>query len=279
MKFTRLIAIATILILVVFILAGCDSTTAPEKEPPKKELPNPYAPGALDTELRYGPKKSIPPVDSPDEPTETSDEPTETSIEPVEKDTAKPGELATVTRIVDGDTIDVRFSDGRTERVRYTGIDTWETWDQPHGGHGTEANRELVEGKEVRLVKDVSERDKYDRLLRYVYVGGVFVNARLVEDGHAKAKDYPPDSAHAAEFADLERRAKASNKGCWVESAEPPAQQSGDLIGNRNSKKLHDLAHAACRGYVGKMSENNKVFFTSEAEANAAGYYACLRCP
>ena len=88
----------------------------------------------------------------------------------------------------------------------------------------------------------------------------------------------PPDSAHAAEFAELEREAKAAGKGCWVESSEPSGEQSGDLIGNRNSKKLHNLAHAACRGYVSKMSEGNKAAFDSRAEANAAGYYPCGRC-
>ncbi len=262
MEFKRLISIIAILILVVSALAGCGTTTAPEKEPPKKEQPKkdePYSSSKSETEE---PRKQKEPTES------------------VEKDTEKPGELATVTRIVDGDTIDVQFPDARIERVRYTGIDTWETWDKPHGGHGTEANRALVEGKEVRLVKDVSNRDKYDRLLRYVYVGDVFVNAKLVKDGHAQAKDYPPDSTHAAEFAELEQQAKAANKGCWVESSEEPEQRSGELlVGNRTSKKLHDLAHSACRGYVVKMNESNAVFFGSEAEANAAGYFSCARRP
>jgi len=266
MKFARLIAIVTILNLGVFVLTSCDTKSSPDKERPKKN--ERYSSRKAQTKQpreQKEPTESVPPV-AP-------------SNEPVENDTNKPGELATVTRIVDGDMIDVRFADGRTERVRYIGIDTWESWDKPHAGHRLEANRVLVEGKEVRLVKDVSERDHYDRLLRYVYVGNVFVNARLVEDGNARAKDYPPDSKHAAEFAELEQQAKAARKGCWVESTEPLTGQSDYFIGNRKNNKLHNLAHGACRGYVSRVSEGNKVLFSSEAEANAAGYYACFRCP
>ena len=143
------------------------------------------------------------------------------------------GKLATVTGIVDGSTIDVRLPNGRTEQVRYIGIETLETCDPPGGDQGTKANRALVEGKEVRLVKDVSERDQDDRLLRYVYVGDVFVNAKLIEDGYAQAKGYPPDSAHAVEFAKLERQAKDADKGCWAGDEAPtswPAPPADDKL-------------------------------------------------
>ena len=66
----------------------------------------------------------------------------------------------------------------------------------------------------VRMVKDVSETDQYGRLLRYVYVGDIFVNARLVEEGYAEVVSYPPDTAYFTQFRDLERAAAAANLGC-----------------------------------------------------------------
>lgn len=117
------------------------------------------------------------------------------------------------TYIVDGDTIDVDLS-GITRRVRYIGIDT------PEGGdcYYAEAkaqNSELVMGRLVRLVKDVSETDRYGRLLRYVYVDDLHVNAELVRLGYALASTYPPDVAHSQEFADLQHQAAEAGLGLW----------------------------------------------------------------
>ena len=81
-------------------------------------------------------------------------------------------EQALVIRVIDGDTIELQ--DG--SRVRYLGIDTPET-DEYYYTEATAKNRELVEGKIVELQSGKRDQDKYDRLLRYVYVNGVFVNA------------------------------------------------------------------------------------------------------
>src|SRR5919106_2430176 len=91
---------------------------------------------------------------------------------------------ALVTRVVDGDTVEVRIAGGRDE-VRYIGIDTPETVKpgepvQCFGHRASAANRRLVEGRRVRLVFDRERRDVYGRLLAYVYVRGRFVNAELV---------------------------------------------------------------------------------------------------
>ena len=75
--------------------------------------------------------------------------------------------------------------------------------------------RALVGGKTVRLQRDVSETDRYGRLLRYVYTGDVFVNAVMVEEGFATAVTFPPDVAHAREFVDLERAASLAHRGLW----------------------------------------------------------------
>lgn len=123
-----------------------------------------------------------------------------------------PGDRATVTRVIDGDTIDVRLG-GSTARVSYVGINTPER-DEPCYARATAANAALVEGQTVTLVRDVSDTDPYGRLLRYVYVGSVFVNAELVEDGYAEAGYYPPDTAYKAYFDDLEAGAQAAGRGC-----------------------------------------------------------------
>lgn len=124
-----------------------------------------------------------------------------------------------VVRVVDGDTIEVMVQ-GSKRKVRYIGINTPETVDprrpvQCYGREASERNKELVEGKQVRLVRDVSETDKYARLLRYVYVGDTFVNLELVRQGYALASTYPPDIAYAAEFAAAEREAREEKLGLW----------------------------------------------------------------
>ncbi len=116
-----------------------------------------------------------------------------------------------VTRVVDGDTIEIWGGD----RVRYIGIDTPEI-DEPYYAEATAKNKELVNGKEVRLVKDVSEKDQYGRLLRYIYVGDLFVNAELVRLGYARAKRYPPDTSYAELFSQLELEAKQAGRGLWA---------------------------------------------------------------
>jgi len=127
---------------------------------------------------------------------------------------------ATVTRVVDGDTIEVNLG-GTIYKVRYIGIDTPETVhpSEPVECFGQEAsdrNSELVEGKTVRLEKDVSETDKYGRLLRYVWVGDIFVNDYLVRHGYAYAYTYPPDVKHQEQLRQAQREAIENNRGLWA---------------------------------------------------------------
>ncbi len=119
-----------------------------------------------------------------------------------EKEEKRPAsETVKVTRVIDGDTIEI-FLDGKTEKVRLIGIDTPEKG-KPYFNEATEKTKELCLGKEVRLEKDVSEKDRYDRLLRYVYVGDLFVNAELVKQGYASAYTYPPDVKYSELFRKL----------------------------------------------------------------------------
>lgn len=124
-----------------------------------------------------------------------------------------------VTKVIDGDTIAVDIK-GEEKRVRYIGIDTPETGKSArpaecYGKEATDRNRELVEGKRVRLEKDVSETDKYGRLLRYVYVGDEFINKKLVEDGFADVVTYPPDVKYAEVFKTAKRLSKEEGRGLW----------------------------------------------------------------
>lgn len=124
------------------------------------------------------------------------------------------GNTALVVEVIDGDTIRVQFADGRVEKVRYIGINAPEL-NRPGGKEAKLVNERLVGGKTVTLVKDVSDRDRYGRLLRYVYVDSVFVNAELVRLGYAQAATYPPDVKYSDYFVQLEREAREKGAGLW----------------------------------------------------------------
>jgi micrococcal nuclease len=120
---------------------------------------------------------------------------------------------ATVVSVIDGDTIEI--SGGM--RVRYIGIDAAEVYpeEEYYGPEASAKNSALVEGKVVTLEKDVSNTDRYGRLLRYVYVDGVFVNAELVRLGYARAVAYPPDVKYQGLFSQLELEAREARRGRW----------------------------------------------------------------
>ena len=130
---------------------------------------------------------------------------------------------ATLTRVVDGDTLVVSVA-GRDERVRLIGIDTPESVKpgSPVECFGKEAAGHLAsllpEGTALRLVGDVEQRDRFGRLLAYVYRehDGLFVNAVMARDGFAEPLTVPPNVAHAAELAAAARTARQSRRGLWA---------------------------------------------------------------
>lgn len=126
-----------------------------------------------------------------------------------------PADTPVVTMVIDGDTIVIDTG----QRVRYIGMDTPEVHSRVEalGIKAWQANRDLVEGKRVRLEKDVSETDRYGRLLRYVYVDDIFVNAELVRRGLAEARAYPPDTRHQELLEAMEREARAAERGIWAQ--------------------------------------------------------------
>ena len=124
------------------------------------------------------------------------------------------GETAVVIAVIDGDTIDVEV-DGQEFRVRYIGVDTPER-DADFYSEAAEANFNMVAEQTVTLVQDVSETDRFGRLLRYVYLAdGTFVNAELVRQGFAVMVTFPPDVAHQEMFRELEREAREAGRGLW----------------------------------------------------------------
>lgn len=125
------------------------------------------------------------------------------------------GDTATVVDVIDGDTIDVNLG-GQTYRVRYIGVDTPERG-EPFYAEATSLNRSLVAGKQVILVRDVSETDRYGRLLRYIYLpDGTFVNAELLRQGYARRVTFPPDVAEQTRFGDIQREAQEAERGLWA---------------------------------------------------------------
>lgn len=132
--------------------------------------------------------------------------------------------------VLDGDTIAV--SGG--EKVRYVGINTPESKHPDKlpeycGQEAFEANRRLVAGKTVRLEFDQRSRDKYGRLLAYVYVDNVFINAELIRQGYAQVSTYKENQRYYREFLRLQRNAIAAHRGLWggcteIRLPQPPAK-------------------------------------------------------
>ncbi len=120
------------------------------------------------------------------------------------------GTTVLVTRVIDGDTVEIEGG----HRVRYIGIDTPEI-SEPYYIEAAEANRSLVEGKEIRLEEDFEDKDKYGRLLRYVWVDDIMVNAELVRLGYAYSHSYPPNLKYQAHLFQLENEARERRLGLW----------------------------------------------------------------
>jgi micrococcal nuclease len=211
-----------------------------------------------------------------------------------------------VTRIVDGDTIEVEIDDERY-KVRYIGIDTPESVDprrevECFGKEASERNRELVEGKTVGLEKDVSETDAFGRLLRYVWLDGRLVNARLVTEGFALASTYPPDVRYAELFSQLQSEARTAGLGLWgaacdssaatpITDTSPQATTGGatcdfsdsadpKIKGNisvQSGEKIYHVPGGEFYEATRIDSGNGERWFCTEAEAVSAGWRQSMR--
>ena len=186
-----------------------------------------------------------------------------------------------VTRVVDGDTIEIETG----QKVRYIGIDTPETVDprksvQCFGKEAASKNRELVEGKRARLEKDVSETDKYGRLLRYVYVGDTFVNEILVKEGYAFSSTYPPDVKYQSLFQAAEKEAQQAGRGLWgtcglVAGTKTTGPATGCVIKGNISSSGEKIYHLPGQRYYNQTvidESRGERWFCTEEEAVAAGW-------
>lgn len=217
-------------------------------------------------------------------------------------------ETAEVISITDGDTIVVDIN-GKTEKLRFIGIDTPETHHpnkpvQHFGKEASDYTTKQLTNKTIYLQKDVSERDKYGRLLRYVWlvkpstnepskeevIANCF-NAELVKNGYAHAYTYPPDVKYNEIFKELETKAREKHIGLW-NNENPDTENSKEIVvnekinqryvadtkegvikGNKNSRIYHMPGQ---RSY-NKISKRNVVYFKTEEEAKAAGYRPAKR--
>ena len=242
--------VAMALVLMVGLLDGGAGTvaaaTAPTPSPSERAVVDPTATAAESSMPRAtgtpraapaptptpSPSLTRPPTPTPTPPPSPTPTPSPSATPtPITLGTAPigPTETATVLRVIDGDTIEVDRGHG-PESVRYIGIDTPETVHPTEpvewmGKEASEANRQLVEGREVMLESDLSEVDQYGRLLRYVWTqepgGWVFVNLALVTKGYAQVVTYPPDVRYVDLYLVRERTAREQGAGLWGEP--PPA--------------------------------------------------------
>ena len=217
-------------------------------------------------------------------------------------------ETAKVVSITDGDTIVVDIN-GKTEKLRFIGVDTPETHHpskpaQHFGKEASDYTTKQLTNKTIYLQKDVSDRDKYRRLLRYIWlvkpsknepskeevIANCF-NAELVKNGYAHAYTYPPDIKYNEIFKELETKAREKHIGLWNNN-NPDNENSKEIVVNEkiNQRYVADTKEGVIKGNkksriyhtpgqrsYNKISKKNVVYFKTEEEAKAAGYRPAKR--
>ena len=196
-----------------------------------------------------------------------------------------------VTRVVDGDTIHVNMN-GRDETVRLIGVDTPETVKpnspvEPYGKEASAFTKSQLSGKTVYLEMDAGERDKYKRLLAYVWlepptevndqeIRSKMFNAKLLLDGYAQLLTIQPNVKYSDYFTQYQKEARENNRGLWGEETAQSDVSADEAayIGNKNTHKFH-LPN--CRS-VDDMSEANMVYFKQREEAVNENYQPCGIC-
>jgi micrococcal nuclease len=206
----------------------------------------------------------------------TMSQPAASDVEQPKEESLSAVMEARVTRVVSGDTIEAAIAD-TVYKVRYIGMNIPLSFqaNKPIEYFQNEAwkkNCELVEGKTVRLEKDVQDTDKEGRLLRYVWLDTLMVNAEFIRLGYMQAIHCPPNTRYEDIFVDLEREAQNQGRGLWVVKAD--AAVSGAYVGSRRSLVYH---YPSCK-LIDNIGESNKVYFVLPAQAAAKGYIPCKVC-
>ncbi len=177
-----------------------------------------------------------------------------------------------VTGVIDGDTVII--SDG--QRVRYLGIDTPERGkdgpDEFMAREAYEFNRRLVLKKEVRLVYGPERRDRFDRLLAYVFLeNGEFVNAELVKKGLAHVFYHGPWMERFEELLQYQREAMKAHRGIWTKIL---AESDNRYQGQIHTRRFHRQDCPLGK----KIAHKNLIIFRSKKEAYLEGYSPCRTC-
>jgi micrococcal nuclease len=197
-----------------------------------------------------------------------------------------------VNRVIDGDTIEIIF-DGKKESVRLIGVDTPETKHptkgvQPYGPEASAYTKKALEGKRVWLEWDVEQRDRYGRLLAYVWtaqptiindseIRNKMFNAHMLLDGYAQLATFPPNVRYVERFRVYQSEARGANRGLWgiAPSDEKQAEtKTLGYVGNLNSRIFHRLECSA----AAKMSAKNRIDIKNRDEAVKQGYRPCKIC-
>ncbi|WP_246320716.1 thermonuclease family protein [Paenibacillus germinis] len=178
---------------------------------------------------------------------------------------------AKVTKVVDGDTIDVLIGD-KKETVRFVLVDTPETKHpskpvEPYGPEASKFTTDMLEGKEVKLEKDVSERDKYGRLLMYVWFDDKMVNEQLLEKGLARVAIYQPDVKYVDKFREIQKKAQQAGTGIW--SIENYAKDDG--YHPEVMKKAEEPAKETQPSKAPASTSNSNVSYPNCTAVKAAG--------
>ncbi|WP_152394971.1 thermonuclease family protein [Paenibacillus guangzhouensis] len=224
---------------------------------------------------------------------------------------------AKVVKVVDGDTLDVEFN-GKTERIRLLLVDTPETVHpskpvEPFGPEASKFAKETLSNQRVKVEFDVSERDKYGRLLAYVWIDGKMFNELLLEKGLARvAYVYPPNVKYVDQFRAIQSKAQKAELGIWSienyatdrgfdDAAAKKSEQGAksttkakDTSATDNAKKPSTIGSCKKPTIKGNISsKGDKIYhvpggqsyestkaeemFCSEADAEAAGFRKAKR--
>lgn len=202
---------------------------------------------------------------------------------------------ARVVRVIDGDTVVVRFERGpaaspygngyilrvpgrwvragREEKVRLIGVNAPEIGSgqretEAYGWEAKAYTRKRTLGRVVRLEFDVETRDRYGRLLAYLYLDGKLFNRELVREGYAQVYTAPPNLKYTTAFLSAQREALEAGRGLWQKRC----FVTGPVIGNSRTYTYH------LPGCSGLPAPANRVYFRSEREALMAGYHPCRKC-
>jgi len=179
----------------------------------------------------------------------------------------------TVTRAVDGDTVDISPSVEGFSRVRLIGVDTPETHfgTQPYGPEASEFTKRHLEGKNVVLELDVQKRDPYGRLLAYVHLPDArMFNEVLVEEGYAQVATFPPNVRYVDRFQKAQREARENERGLWGLSDEALYQQTdrGNGIGGGCSGSENTPSgEAQSNGGYGEQADLDCADFATQKQA------------